>query len=157
MSIESKDLMIGNYVLLPSGKSGLVNFISESDIGVKIDVESYRVGWELLSPILLTRELLIKCGFDDEVWQNKKLSEKEEGTINYLTINSGILFFVQKNDQGASFFEIKEILKDQTEEECNNVAFVQNEQSVILTEVKYLHQLQNVTYILTGEHLNITL
>lgn len=139
--IDIKELRLCNYVSFtdPSGKTCnmLVGGVTPDEILLwlpsdvspvdKVEVSNGITirGWQdgpEINPIPLTKELVLKCGFEEEF-----------GGIIYYNRNRGIEFNFSNEWCMASIGEYE------------------------ITSVKYLHQLQNLYFALTGEDLEINL
>lgn len=139
--IDIKELRLCNYVSFtdPSGKTCnmLVGGVTPDEILLwlpsdvspvdKVEVSNGITirGWQdgpEINPIPLTKELVLKCGFEEEF-----------GGIIYYNRNRGIEFNFSSGWCMASIGEYE------------------------ITSVKYLHQLQNLYFALTGEDLEINL
>jgi len=138
--IEAKDLRIGNLVIDLDGS--LVKIASGADI---------EGTW---NPILLTEEILIKAGFEivnsyfSDGYTNPyvkfdKLEYKKSGFA--LDISEGnIVTLYLAYEQDASNLS-----------QAYSGEFTNYEAREVLC--KYVHQLQNLYYVLTGEELEINL
>ncbi len=139
--IDVKELRFGNYVSLtePSVETSnmIVGGVMPDEIslwfppnvfsGDKVEISNGITirGWQdgpEINPIPLTKELVLKCGFEEEF-----------GGIIYYNRNRGIEFNFSNGWCMASIGEYE------------------------ITSVKYLHQLQNLYFALTGEDLEINL
>lgn len=147
--IKANELRIGNYVIFCNERY-IVSL--ESFHGIKISAFPYE-------PILLTPEILEKAGFDNAVWQQLELPNNDEGSKETLSINGGCLFLDQEVEHGFDNNMMYQCLKNwDTKEERNNCSFVQKENKIqIPASIRYLHQLQNLYFALTGEELIINL
>ena len=93
------------------------------------------VGWDNLNPIPLTEEWLLKFGFEVENFDyNIKISEC--GVVSLQLI---------AQDEKCSSFSVCVIQSD--EDELDDYVF--------LSDIKYVHSLQNLFYSLTNEELAI--
>ena len=131
--MKENDFRIGNYLIDPTGEkynfdgTCIVTMVSDKRINAKalpeLDRSIYKNCGELLKPIPLTIEWLMKFGFcwrqNYDSWVHPK-DNKEETTID-LIISKG--FYVCDMDHNP--------------------------------EIKYVHQLQNLYFALTGEELLI--
>ena len=133
--IKANELRIGNHVLDIEGIPGIITSLHRSGYcGIESDGDNYKV-WPLYSvnPIPLTPEILEKCGFkkySHEPGYSLGSDEKDEICDEYsfgkLTIMDWGNGFVLSN---SFSFDLR-------------------------IELKYLHQLQNLYFALTGEELN---
>lgn len=122
---------------------------SEIRIGVNVQRQHYKDMWvdikisakdieiaeqlyTLYRPIPLTEEILLKCGFF--LNHVDQLSIMLNSMDKHLELNAEI--------QGNYFFSINQI------EEFGHPS------NITLNYIKYLHQLQNLYFVLTGEELN---
>ena len=128
--IDARELRIGNYIFwnIPQKKGvphRIIGILERSLHTVPISIPDSR-DVEEYEPIPLTPELLEKCGVDTA--SNETVFKEK-----YLTAkNRGIHFFFRNN-----------ILEYSTVHSCNK------------THIKYLHQLQNLFYCLTGKELEV--
>ena len=119
--IEAQELRIGNWVEMKASLAPYFKIQHGEDID---DVIEHR----LYEPILLTPELLEKCGFE-------KLYEDEYSWIGKDTIGYSIT--IRKMSGMMEFYFAG-----------------QYETS---TEIRYVHQLQNLYFDLTGQELKVSL
>lgn len=131
--MKSTELRIGNWVYDPINR---VNFKIECFLGreyctnvCEYDDEEFEAITSELLPIPLTEEILLKCGFENgKYYKNLRIKAND-----YL--------------HSIKFFRGKWIYStDESDAACYS-----------LVELKYLHQLQNLYFALTGEELNIEL
>lgn len=131
MFMESKELRLGNYILLSKnhtfvettasvGSKCKVEFIKSDTVGIACVMANCTCYGEIpiskLSPILLTEELLLKCGFE----------KKQAGstmTYHYSLIELDMHFCLKVIN--------------------GNI------------QIKYFHQLQNIYLALTGCELEV--
>lgn len=125
--IQIQELRVGNYVSTIYPK---FNYEKVKEIKEKVVYTGNikGIGYISLKPIPLTEEILLKCGFELK----------------------GIIFRI--NNGFANQFDVNYSLS-------RNVYYYDSSKYGIYNEVKlkYLHQLQNLYYCLTGEELNIKL
>lgn len=131
MNLTKEELRIGNYVLSPRGIERV------SAIGAPIDVMfSDNAGYELkyLSPIPLTEELLLRCGFEvkieHDVCKRYHIGENPITKDWYVSL----VWIIEPKSVGMPDYP-----------------FYSNGGHLI----KYLHQLQNLYFALTGEELTL--
>lgn len=117
--MKSSELRIGNWVSVNTAQGGwwLDQQVAAGDFGV---TAAGTLLVEAFEPIPLTKEWLLKFGF-----------ENKSGNY-YLKINELKDFILQKEEVGYMMCDID-----------------------ILVNIKYVHQLQNLIYALTGEELTI--
>ncbi len=135
--IEPKDLRIGNYLSNPDSVYSKITSI-DCEWGDKsgwlcfIDDDGERNSCPLIncSPIPLTEDLLAKCGF-----RSKYKSCNTDWNIGSFTINQKS----NEDDDGNTIPQEQVFYFDYT------------------YEIKYLHQLQNLCYCLTGTELEVKL
>ena len=130
--IQKIDLRIGNFVKY-DGRIYKVSGITNNWVYLREDM-SLRVSLETLSPILITKDVFesLELNFNGNLEiQNKSRS----GDSTYINLNSKIL-----NQKGISV-------------SCGYYV----EAPTALNHIKYLHQLQNLYYSLSGEDLEVNI
>ena len=138
--MKANELRIGNKIIGKKTYGGDVltfkNFNDDLDVAFFSDGSIHEIGEFLTDcdPIPLTEEILLKCGLFKHQYTN------------------GILVTEWHDDEhiGDSEFEIS----DESNESGN---FYYYSKRGCDTEIKYLHQLQNLYFALTGEELEINL
>ena len=136
--INAKELRIGNYINFPHGID-VVESIPFSDDDPD-EVPHYSTHYidghhpDALSPVELTPEILEKAGYKD--------GQLKLNAVDYLTFDGSNVFF-------TTYDTPPEWWNDRTERAYNTMQISSN--------LKYLHQLQNLTYAITGEELTISL
>lgn len=125
--INNNELMLGNYVNYYTSPTKVIQ-ISDDIITCIVDNHKLYLKNTIIEPIPITEEILEKCGFEKTYDDN--------GFCKFHKVeNSFIEVFIYKYND--SLFRIGKT-------DAN-------------IEIKYLHQLQNSYFILTGEKLNIEL
>lgn len=128
--MKASDLMIGNYF----NSNGNIDVVTPNEIEALFESENR----EWIKPIPLTEEWLVKFGFE---WQPKKETYRIEYNIKKHGVKKGkaisIHAFKDEDVWVITLFE---------------VVFIDD---VTPTVLKYLHELQNLYYCLTGEQLKI--
>ena len=128
--IQANELRIGNYVLI-NGKFCKTEAIT----GCMVSVSGYEINrfkpfeFKHLEPIQLTEEILLKCGFE------KKQEWYRHNEMKKYTIESGVI------DLTKGRYHIRQ--------------YISKDKSLHLSDLKYLHQLQNLYFALTGKELII--
>lgn len=145
--IKAIEFRKGNYVMDKVSREWMVvDEIGENVGAVLIDRDKYPLpdGWQM-TYIPLTPEILEKCGFE------KSLSEDvQERTIYGIQVaNNTSLYFDPHKDWMRNDYEVEWYLSH----EWNNNHFKND----FLAKPKYLHQLQNLYFALTGEELSVNL
>lgn len=143
MSIEAKELRIGNYVSEDyGGIYEVININSEGFDYLDLRKPTFkalgRYDFSGIKPIPLTEEILFKCGF----------KKKEDGWF-------GLKYFTDCELSA----EVTDIQINLSSFRCG-VADLDNEfHSYAMTgkRIKYLHQLQNLYFALTGSELEVNL
>lgn len=132
--MEAKELRIGNYVDY-LGQNSIITDIVRDHGRYFIDTDKFRVIFLDsidLNPIPLTEEWLKKCGFDN--------SEYKKGYIGIdVRYTDFVLAYPKTHIEHSEFF-------------C--WTFEQGKLQMF-KEIKYVHQLQNLYFALTGEELTI--
>lgn len=158
--MEVKELRIGNYVKAIQGNFETNKmWIKEKDhiysnndcveITAKglVDIED---GLIKVEPIPLTKEWLIKFGF------YKRLNEA--GAYNMFayrkkiktTWSSYLYFIIDDENKSISGFDIRDIEAYKYEYKAKQTTYPVNNKTV-----KYVHQLQNIYFALTGQELTL--
>lgn len=143
--IQAKELRIGNLASVSENneqpKYIIVSQIKNRGVVSHNLENSGHFLFEKLLPIPLTNEILEKCGFE---LSNKYLETYNIKYTGECTIQD--LEFYQSRD-------ISTIIRQwENYEDSNN-----NYRYISLYNIKYLHQLQNLYYALTGEELIVHL
>jgi hypothetical protein len=154
--IKANELRIGNWV---RGKNKYkqteeliqvesihykgINVFDDTEYGHPVIEADY--SFDCLQPIPLTPELLERAGFEKETSE-----DIEERTIYSIQVaNNTSLYFDPHKDWMRDDYEVEWYLSH----EWNNNHFKND----FWKRPKYLHQLQNLYFTLTGEELNIDL
>jgi hypothetical protein len=129
--MQATELRIGNYVKYSNGsKLFKVVGIHEFGIDVEDDIESTYIEYSEFEPIALTKEILLKCGFENTNIGYFEKRVMQRGKIN-IRFNKGVLEFLELGTSNHYLFgDMKKI---------------------------NLHQLQNLYFALTGQELEINL
>lgn len=128
--IDTVELRIGNLIYEQVlGNISIVGTYGKI-VYAKKDGNTYSLTDEYISPIELTEDILIKCGF--EYVKNEEMSECLGGDMSLYKKNKIEIFLPEGS--------------------CNVLMNYEFE-----NRVQYLHQLQNLFYCLTGKELEITL
>jgi hypothetical protein len=131
--MKAEELRIGNYVewstpALAINIKELSHKVSSKDL---VNLEENKI---LLEPIPLTEEWLVKFGFTESKEHNNFQSK-----AFHITISENKIFEIRTNNQGTRMWNNKHGWKQQYED--------------IDVYPKYVHQLQNLYFALTGEEL----
>jgi len=131
MALQANELRIGNYFTSPNGNIQILSSIWQRDEVEWWGSNEAKAHFELSTrnPIPLTPEILEKCGFHSKY---KSV---------HMQWNIGGFYLHQKSDVDDDNISIPE-------ENVFHYDFTY--------EIKYLHQLQNLYFALTGEELNYT-
>jgi hypothetical protein len=156
MSIQANELRIGNYLYDDDSDDIMVVSMIESKEYAKFNndnafsnITAFKIAINDgyyegdFRPIPLTEELLLKFGFVKYQWMNGYFINTIFGDLMIQFYKTEIhLFFtkVSYDSQGMTFYGRK---------------FINNKTS--FTDCKYVHQLQNLYFALTGEELTIKL
>jgi hypothetical protein len=136
--IQANELRIGNWVYVTDevlvGDEFKENFIARVQTikglgSLSVDGGRSDISLRHVDPIPLTPEILQKCGMTkDNYWENCYLFTENEGMFSFEWKNDALVMYVGNTLEYESG-----------------------------PDVKYLHQLQNLYFALTGEELNIEL
>lgn len=132
--MKANDLRIGNWIRY---EDKLVQVVQLSSLMIlcQRDENQFLVNHEpeIFQPIELTEDILIKIGFKKNIIYGS--------TIEYLPINNDLV----------SVFCTKEKQNIKIQIVCENAT------ETIVKYIKYIHQLQNAYYCLTGQELKVEL
>jgi hypothetical protein len=125
--IDPKELRIGNYYLSPQKDVERAAYISLDSIGPH---RGFSPGWSLAKchPIKITREWVEQFGF-----------EKEYNGLNAFRYELFLGHDRWLSDWGMVGFVLRG----------------NNDHGVFIYDIKYVHQLQNLVYSLTGQELTV--
>lgn len=145
--IQPTELRIGNLIQLiyqskrPSLEERIVRVDRIDEIGVEILENGERVfgaSYELLEPIPLTEEILLKCGFEKEPI-SYSINIDSFGGGKRLSFSGDYLYITDSEKQNTIPTDIITLWNKDLRKEF------------------YLHELQNIFHAITGTELNITL
>jgi hypothetical protein len=138
-ALKASDLRIGNWVSYGEGKFKQVDFSTLIEVSQQ-SLADYNNYGRSIEPIPLTPEILLKSGFENRV----------------VDFNIYELFIKQNKNFRLSFYD--------WDNEPEGLSYVYESDSPndyesvpTLADIKYLHQLQNLFFALTGEELPINL
>lgn len=136
--LKCTDLRIGNYVNIEGDVVKVKEIYEKSIYYANGEYESYAIE-DFIHPIELTEEVLVKVGFEDrKEYFNYSRVFGDDGDY----CDSIYIYYCPRLNHFKFTHFIVENLDIQTMD---------------LYNIKYLHQLQNIYYCLTGEELNIEL
>jgi len=145
--MEAKELRVGNYVQYPNLKRPIrVSIIDTTETTTNTKAQ----------PIPLTEEILLKCGFKERhlvQWNGNGADYQPENVYTQqrdFTVNHFIVryeTFVANGEQSTNM--CCGLIGDWYEK----ISF----DSLLIYELEYLHQLQNLYFALTNEELTINL
>lgn len=130
--IDAKDLRVGNWVWYkeyPCKVDAICDLPNKKEVSIKGDHLLGELKFQEIDPIPLSTELLIKCGFKYTGYGYDFPDKWRLYLDFYCKGKFGI--FVKQGDRSSDIS--------------------------IGGDIKYVHQLQNLTYCLTGIELNIKL
>lgn len=145
--IKTEELRIGNYVYTrPDNDQAKISGVLLSEIRTSFGTH----GLHFVDPIPLTKDWLIKFGFKKVEKHTYRISNKN---IDYDFI-IGEKFDITNGNCGFMGLHVKEeMIFSPTEEDLDNKYHQQEETIFFSWNKKYVHQLQNLFYALTGEEL----
>jgi hypothetical protein len=183
--IDPKELRIGNRVKVTIGNDAGIYEVMGIPMwgmdgcgdGIEPLILIDRCPKQLVPPsklkgIRLTNALLSACGFEGDVWKKKSLGLDMVGPDGFHDLVVGV---AQKNSycapmikmgtgDGFTIQQAAEIQKDHAKRHPDEPIMKDESfcpfkmgDSLVLRPVKYLHQLQNLYWCLTGEELEINL
>lgn len=130
--IKANELRKDNCILDQFGRIAIVVTIG-FDSTVRLSTETYKcetMDLNYCNPIPITEEILLKCGFKKHIFLNS--------------------FGVKENGYRIFSFTIRK-------SEWNDEYFLMYDWVGGNIEIKYIHQLQNLYFALTGEELTVKL
>lgn len=143
--INARELRIGNFIFCKH-KDGAhrICSISKNDSytgGYKLDVSGdAKISIDYATPILLTEELLLKCGFYKV---GATFGSGIEVGIYHVGMKGYCLSLL--DDMGLMFCH------------CNGNDYTEYEDITPICSISYLHQLQNIFFDLTCKELEVNL
>ena len=120
-----------NWVLNENGEPRQVEGYNHSSLWLRVkgcEKVSFSISKNKVKPILLTEDILLKCGFTKVLNQYKKITSINKGNFDNIPF---IILYLENEFQ------------------YDDLRF--------RTNIKHLHQLQNLYFALTSEELNIQL
>ena len=170
--INAKELRIGNCVRVKEGTviNYIVSEVKKECVALTntvIAMPDLWMGYDDLSPIPLSPEILLKCGFEGDVWYNISLGIWLVGEEGYNNLIAGktsspdglpIHLGIEQSSGDNCGFTIQQAAELQKgQNEMDDEAFILKRKSTVwLPPIKYLHELQNIFYSLTGKELEYT-
>lgn len=152
--LDYRELMIGNYVKInnpkhrpnDNGRLAITLEVRQDSVSLQLINDEYGINsfgqlLEFIEGVPLTEEILIKCGYEIiSVIENNKTYEilVEEVDIDY---------------GGNDYFELK-VIESVT---GNKEIMIQHNYYDRVKIIKYIHELQNLYFILTKQNLEIRL
>lgn len=140
--MKTNELRIGNYVNIEGDVVKVKEIYEKSIHYTNGKYESYATE-DFIQPIELTEEVLVKIGFKKETKMSRilyyldyEINEDENIRARYVIYNSNALPLLRIILPSPIILECYELTK---------------------RGIKYLHELQNAYYLLTGQELNIEL
>ena len=136
--MEAEELRIGNWATVPRKKDKEVyakpvqlGAIGRNTFGILEDGKSLVAIKDDLSPIPLTEEILLKAGFEKKGWQQElKMQISKYNILWWCDLGMSIICEGRSDHDDMVTFD---------------------------SDCKYVHQLQNLYFALTGEELEIEL
>ncbi len=147
--IDAKQIMIGNWFEHNANwcfrsPAEIKPFLFQWEDRDWYALSECTLNLEDCSPIPLSPELLLKCGFDERKWDNGKSSGQE---YTKSIGDDGFKFSFEWGFSASAWCDFKII---------GNGCYDETGEKSINEICKYLHQLQNLYHSLTGEELTIT-
>jgi hypothetical protein len=141
MELQAKDLRIGNWVesYLPPQISEWIEVEVSPHTLIKMRDHEMKHGFR---PIPLTEDWSVKFG----LYNNLKLNYNKRQGVEYRFSKKKLGTYIIKRYYNNSLYKMQFVYDDKH----NNIP---NEQ--IWVNIKYVHQLQNLYFALTGEELTI--
>jgi hypothetical protein len=132
--ITANELRIGSWIYIPQTKTNeQIGVIEENGRFTTKDYKSSYSSIECLEPIPLTEEWLLKFGFME--FKGGISLDNEEFTLTY----------THKNTDKTILLEVTR------EDEWGRHQYT----CIVLNHIKYVHQLQNLYFALTGKELEM--
>jgi hypothetical protein len=141
--MQSKDLRIGNLVnYIEDNEIFIVSGILSKTIDAENSMESCRLDIEAFEPIILNKEWLLKFGA--LVKKDLSMHKSEIYYFPKLDISYCLFYADFRNDYGM-YVEYTDSPIESDENKLYPVSF----------GIKYVHELQNLHFALTGEELEL--
>ena len=132
--MEAKDLRIGNWFLADTEENNFKQINANEILDFNDDpLDDY------YKPIPLTEDWLLKFGFEKVIYESDDFGYE----TNYELDIKGVGYISYSDDFSCALFGSKESSK-------NELGFLPN-----WDNCKYVHQLQNLYFALTGEELTL--
>ena len=131
--MKANELRIGNKFYLPNGEIGTISYHEIRLLIVAMEKPNY-------NPIPLTEKWLEKFRF--KAWDDKKTIYILERHIDKYN-NACFRFWLQ----------LDKLVFDYIQNEIHPTESIFDDKNIIRLEIKYVHQLQNLYFALTGEEL----
>ena len=124
--MKTSELRIGNYLNGRKGPVTVTEIRENNRVKIKENPSNFTVG-DCLHPIPLTEEWLLRFGFIAKNWY----SNFEHWSDTWFQLSSSV---IKANKERSCFYFDNEMIN---------------------IEIKYVHQLQNLYFALTGEELTL--
>lgn len=134
-TMKANELRLGNLIDRQDYICKVTRIEEDGIITEPLEYKGERFVEQKLKPIPLTEEWLVKFGFKKTLWNNTNYPNRFELTL-YV---NGILIKYDSYYNETTALSFGEFGND----------------NVIITKLKYVHQLQNLYFALTGEELTI--
>lgn len=149
--MEAKDFRHGNYINTPIGIQKVIDILCDS-----INTTNYEaLPYLCITPIPLTEEILLKCGFEKTIWSGYNENKHFRQNFKYYGwVKDNIWCFISlksldENKEDKPHFFGRRLLSHIYEDTWS---FEQREGFTT-----YVHQFQNLFFALTNEELEINL
>jgi hypothetical protein len=129
----AQELRIGNYIGIGDGMTKVVAIRQGM-----VESENAHIYHKDLKPIPLTPDILTKCGFENDTEDIKTGYDRDNG-YEFYKLPTTTFIISERDGEFRKYWEVDE----DTFYSWHGV------------EIKYLHQLQNLFFALTGEELKI--
>lgn len=166
--IKKEDLRLGNWVKHNDIVSctAYPGDIFRWCIGNFLDLECAKLFMDSIDPVPITPEILVAAGFEGGPWFKKSLGLWPVGPegINNLVLGKtsspdGLPFCPAIEQASGQGFTIQQAAEIQKQDGVNddNAFPLKAKSMVVLPKINYVHELQNLWHMLTGQELEIKL
>lgn len=150
--VKATDLRIGNRIYSPKyEREFIVGTVYKNGIGQPDDDYNSYINESDLEGIALSEEWLERLGFDRREPIQVTIDTTTKEKFQFYSQWSDITPIIEKNDD---LIQIKSLHCN--EKSCVVAIITTNEKELHIPNIRYVHQLQNLIYSLTGQELTLS-